>query len=716
MKKKSRFLTGLLSAVMALSLFALPAAAAAGEEGTTPTPPASTIDTGRTGSITIHKYEYNGTGGQAGTGEASDENNVPKDTVGNVEGAKALDGVTFEIYKVLDADNLVKYYNNPSNFAEIFDTNGKALSTSLTENDAWTKYAEERTDGKIGYTWKENAVSTNTALFHSDVTVGGKVTFNSLPVGLYLVIEKDAPSQVTDASAPFFVSIPMTRQNANGNTEWLYTVEVFPKNKTTYGDISLVKDGYVGGPTDGNVPEKLKGVTFKLYQFTGKNGVAPFTGAPSTDWKEIIGTTANGSAVNTVTNENGEITVSGLAAGDYCFVEDAVGDNQAYIIDQRPYYFRMNNNSTSQAFTFNAEGSVNLVGVQPSKNLKIQANDYRPDVEKQVKKDNGYDARADYSIGDYIPYRVTVTVPENIANLKTFVVTDKPENLEFVQGDAQHPFAVTCGNDTISTNAYIVTKNANRGFDLTFTAASLENYKGQKIVIDYYAKLLSTAKSDTTGNRNMVSLKYTNKIDANGNPVEGSEKEIQDNVVVYSFGIKVKKTDERGNLLDGVEFDLYRADKNGQANLSDFGWKDSDVKLTKVNTTPLVTANGMIKVNGLADGTYYLVETKTLKDYNLLSKAVEVKLNITYTAKWEKQGRYEDGKLIHHSTKNFTETFTNGDEDDPTFMTTTVINRKGFNLPVTGGFGTLLFSGIGALLVVGGIGVLMSIKKKKGNA
>ncbi len=48
-------------------------------------------------------------------------------------------------------------------------------------------------------------------------------------------------------------------------------------------------------------------------------------------------------------------------------------------------------------------------------------------------------------------------------------------------------------------------------------------------------------------------------------------------------------------------------------------------------------------------------------------------------------------------------------------LTTTVINRKGFNLPTTGGFGTLLFSAIGALLVVGGVGVLMSTKKKKGN-
>lgn len=715
MKKKSRFLTGLLSAVMALSLFALPAAAV-GEGETTPTTTASTIDKNEEGSITIHKYEYNGTGGQAGTGEASDENNVPKNKVGDVEGAKPLDGVTFEIYKVLDADNLVKYYNNPTGFTEIVDTNGNTLSTSLIESEAWAKYAEERTDGKIGYEWKKSAVSTETTLFHRDVTKDGKVTFSSLPVGLYLVIEKDAPSQVTGASAPFFVSIPMTRQNANGNTEWLYTVEAFPKNKTTYGDISLVKYGYVGGPTEGNEPEKLKGVTFKLYQFTGENDVVPFTGTSSNVWKEITGTTANGSTVNTVTNESGEITVSGLAAGDYCFVEDAVGDNQAYIIDQRPYYFRMNSNSTSQAFTFSADGSVNLVGDQASKNLKIQANNYRPDVEKQVKKDNGYDARADYSIGDYIPYRVTVTVPENIANLKTFVVTDKPENLEFVQGDTTHPFAVTCGNDTISPDAYAVTKNANKGFDLKFTATSLEKYKGQKIVIDYYAKLLDTAKSDTTGNHNMVSLKYTNKIDANGTPVDGSEKEIQDNVVVYSFGIKVKKTDGSGNPLDGVEFNLYRVDENGEFNLSDFGWKGSNVKLTKVNNAPLVTDNGMIKVNGLADGTYYLVETKTLKDYNLLSKAVKVDLSIAYTASWTDEKTYDiNGNLIHHSTTDFKEKFANGDENDPTFLTTTVINRKGFTLPTTGGFGTLLFSAIGALLVVGGVGVLMSIKKKKGN-
>ena len=59
--KLKRFLTGVLSAVMALSVCALPAAAD-GEGATTvedPTNPkltASTIDKTQVGSITIHKY------------------------------------------------------------------------------------------------------------------------------------------------------------------------------------------------------------------------------------------------------------------------------------------------------------------------------------------------------------------------------------------------------------------------------------------------------------------------------------------------------------------------------------------------------------------------------------------------------------------------------------------------------------------------------------
>ncbi|MUT97608.1 MAG: LPXTG cell wall anchor domain-containing protein [Subdoligranulum sp.] len=124
----------------------------------------------------------------------------------------------------------------------------------------------------------------------------------------------------------------------------------------------------------------------------------------------------------------------------------------------------------------------------------------------------------------------------------------------------------------------------------------------------------------------------------------------------------------------------------------------------------------MISVEGLSNGKYKLIETKTDKEYNLLQKPVDVSLTIQYTTNWGINETYEDGKLVKKTYKNTT--FNSAADKNATLTAnpvTTVVNRKGINLPVTGGFGTLLFSGIGALLVVGGVGVLMSIKKKKGN-
>ena len=72
MKKAKRFLTGLLSAALALSLCAMPAMATSYAD--TPT-----INPDRYGSLTIYKYE----------GDEAKEDNL-------------LDGVTFTAYQVAD--------------------------------------------------------------------------------------------------------------------------------------------------------------------------------------------------------------------------------------------------------------------------------------------------------------------------------------------------------------------------------------------------------------------------------------------------------------------------------------------------------------------------------------------------------------------------------------------------------------------------------------
>lgn len=123
--------------------------------------------------------------------------------------------------------------------------------------------------------------------------------------------------------------------------------------------------------------------------------------------------------------------------------------------------------------------------------------------------------------------------------------------------------------------------------------------------------------------------------------------------------------------------------------------------------------DGKAQVDGLANGTYYLVETATVNGYNLLSGPVKVTIQVSYKKSWTVKNDYVDGKLVHQKETEDEEYF-GGKPGAPGngYILTTIINRKGFNLPTTGGFGTLLFSGIGVLLVVAGVGVLLSLKKK----
>lgn len=81
-----RFFAGILTTAMVTSAMALSGFAV--DEVIT-----DTIDTSKEVSLTIHKYEYNDTDGNVGTGSANDE--VP-------DGAKTLSGVEFTVYKVAD--------------------------------------------------------------------------------------------------------------------------------------------------------------------------------------------------------------------------------------------------------------------------------------------------------------------------------------------------------------------------------------------------------------------------------------------------------------------------------------------------------------------------------------------------------------------------------------------------------------------------------------
>lgn len=732
--KLKRFLTGVLSAVMALSVCALPAAAA--DEGATTTAPStSTIDTGKKGSITIHKYLVEGNvTGSSNYGEKLTDGPA-------YEAAK---DVGFSIYQVMTAEELVAYYNGKDN-TEPKASDYKIDATKAKVTKGSKEYKRFRDEQK------------------TDAT--GVTTFNQLEVGLYLVVETTKPAAVTEEVEPFLVSVPMTKVGESGKddpTQWLYDIHVYPKNSTQTGTICLKKQGLVGGGAIDNTPKDLNGVKFRLERLKeGKN-------VGDTDaWEIVKNGTSDVYTTDTVDSQNGIIKVEGLYPGTYRFTEvgyadSAAGVDKKYILDTAASYtFKIEATPDGQKVTKLDDSNSDY----EIKGTIITVTNYAPDVDKQVvNRTDGktYQEAADYAVGDKIPYRIAVTIPTNIAKLKTFYLTDTPENLDDDTSTINFYKNPECTAQIVdktsllknSITVYPADTAKGSGFKIDFDPKKLTSYAGKTIYITYDATLNKGADTTTAGNHNKVDLTYSNKVKPDGadEVADTDHNHIEDTAVVYTFQIDIFKTDGSKKALDDVEFDLYEEVTKGtvgtltEEKAKALGFTNTSVAYKKVDHG--VTANGgKLTFTGLSNSKtakpdasrYWLVETKTKDGYNLLGAPVEAKLDIVYKTTWKEENTFENGVLVKHSHDANTETFktpidgsqTNGGTQPGTeksadasrgekvtygILSTEIINKKGFQLPVTGGFGTLLFSGIGVLLVLAGVAVLFSMKKKNDRA
>lgn len=706
MKKVKRFLTGLLSAALALSLCAMPAMAADNGETPARTTTESVINPNQTGSITINKYEYNNTSADGPRDDGEGGTAIPV-------GAKKLNGVEFTIYKVQDVDWLKQYY-------QYTGTDG---SKNTVNQPKVSDYVE---NGKIKTEYENTKVASKKT--GEGQEADGQVKFDELKLGLYVVIETGKPDSVTKATDPFLVSVPMTSIDKQN---WLYDIIVNPKNKTEYAGITLQKKGKTGSQEDTTV---MGGYEFKLEKYSESTG----------SWTEITKATKNGvdNAGDPLklktSSEDGRIVISDLSAGVYRFTEKTTTGNCGYIVDGKTHYiFRVKGSNIEEITNedekakYSETGYNNVFNAKDASGNQVNIYNHRPDVDKEVTKRDGTPGKeADYSIGDRVPYVVTVKVPENITSLKKFVLEDKPTNLI----DDVASVKVYNGDAKVS-GFYTVAAKDGVGFTITFNPSKMADYAGVTLTIKYEAVLQPGAVATVEGNSNTIKLSYSNQILPTTTPGEEpnpSENTIEDHTFVYTFKIKIEKTAEnKTTRLAGVKFDLYKSVKT--ADLTQQETNDSItnevarklglpvsedttwVKITTLTTSDSedLTIKGTAEYKGLADGTYYLVETETVDGYNLLSAPVKVELSVSAKTEWVKKSTYDEkGNLVKHDVTKKNTTFENSQDATTGYTLTTIINRKGFDLPTTGGFGTLLFSGIGVLLVVAGVGVLLSLKKK----
>lgn len=731
MKKMKKFLAGLLTLAMTVATVAIqtPMTAKAAQ--------IPTIDTTKKGSLTIHKYEYNGTGG-TGTGSSTDLNNGVLNGNINVGDANdsskndpaiPLPNVTFRVTYVADLDD----YYGPED-AALPTVESLTNDTSGTYKDTYYNDANNKVDtiATVGQ-WKEVTTTTD-----------GTANLTDLPLGIYLVQEISAPAQITGKVADFLVSIPMTNADEN---DWKYDVHVFPKNKSTYAGISLLKQGKIGDDADDAVAV-LQGATFVL-QLKGTDG--KWTTVTANNKGEAVGT----DGVLT-TDATGVISVDNLAPGEYRFVETGVPEDSGYIMDGTTVYeFTIAGAAGMDTDNTSYEMGAVLIGGKVSTDANnFTVTNYKPDVEKQVKNRDVastetndtkiWDNDSDYSVGDVVPYRIKVDVPANVADLVEFTLSDTMDNQTY-KVDSLKIYKEAALETEILANQYTV-DTATSAWSIAFNTATnvgktdqtitsiLKDYAGKSIYIYFEATLNDDAVVTAEGNDNTVKLSYSNEIlpsTQDGNPNEPTDPDnpdapssdvITDQATAYTFKIAVEKVDgtDTNTKLQGVMFDLYR--KVGAV---------EDTKLipaANLKTDPvsgltgqyelvkkdLTTDNkGKVTVNGLENGEYYLVETQTNDGYNLLKEPVKVEIAVTYTTKTTTTIVTDATGVTTKTTVVENETFSGGDTDNNGTYTTQIKNNKGFTLPTTGGVGTYIFVFVGVSMMAAAVILFFTTKKKE---
>lgn len=373
-------------------------------------------------------------------------------------------------------------------------------------------------------------------------------------------------------------------------------------------------------------------------------------------------------------------------------IEDEVTE---YIFDGLEYgYYLVYQTGTSKL-------QSSLTSVSTLKN-EVELKGSTPTIEKTADLDN-------VTIGQVVTYTVKGEVPDTtgyedyIYKIQDTLST----GLDFTDQDGAapeagvYPVSVTVQGGTPEIVNAVLTGADNREMtiDLSAWVKSHQDRIGQSFTVTYYAKVNENA---VVTEKNKASLEY-------GNDPQNTTTTKPSEVKTPTYPLNINKTDMESKMLAGATFRLYK--KLEDANAAN----DKAIRVTgtagkyivaadqSINTMDMISAGDQItdqkynlQLNGLAEGTYYLVETKAPDGYNKLSKPVTVTITKSVTED------VNDWTL----TKDMNETLQDKILD--------IKNNTGTLLPETGGMGTVIFAVIAVILIAGvAISFVVSRRKEK---
>ena len=613
------------------------------------------VDTSKTGSITIHKYDMTAAK-QAGVNTSQFTPTGKQDAAAEAALEKyAIKGVEFSYLRVGDVEQqsengkIQMIYELPTTIQQIL---GLTSSDAAKTEGSKTYFTSQQINEKLAKALEDNTVTKDkledymgkngTAM--DETNANGVTSKDKLPLGLYLIVETKAPENVTYTTNPWFVQLPSTDSKGD---DWFYDVICYPKNET--GNPTLDKR-VRNNPDQNNVTTAN---TDRLADFTSARNEYKYQSTVTASKAERLD--------YQFISKLPHITSSTTYLSTYTF-NDTMANGMTYGKDAVIAIYE----------TKDAADRTNVNNVEKSGALAVwKSSDTDPKFAVTYGKS-----------GDDPTMKIEMTKAGlNELNKKysdkyivVYYTAKVNTNDSVVLGDKGNPNDVSLTWKRTSTNYYDILKD--------------------KCIVYSYGYDLTKKFSDDKGDATKVRFVVKNKTDNYYLVATGS------NGVYQVTGKSATEADatqfspsSAGKLvINGIEADEYAFTETH----SDAGYsllkKDITVKVTetKANITPTIANITGIQSKADTDSTANDgVANGTALNNNVTVQTIAASATV------------DDTKA----------TMTKHGESDNAYINMEVINQKQFLLPLTGGTGSYLLIIVG--VVVAGCGVMVLRRNKK---
>lgn len=384
------------------------------------------------------------------------------------------------------------------------------------------------------------------------------------------------------------------------------------------------------------------------------------------------------------------------------------------------YYLAKDKDNT---VTGNDAQTLYIVNVVGNSAVTITRKVDKPTFQKKVKDTNdstgsttNWQDSADYDVNDEVPFQLTATLPANeddFAAYKTYKLVFTDNQSAGLTYPAADGFIVKYGDTVVPSTQYTLTLNpTTTAADSTFTLTindvkSLKDVNGDaitvaaggKFTVEYESTLNDKAVIGSTGNPNEAKLQYSNNPNYTGEGANSPTGETpKDKVIVFTYQLNVNKTFDQGTPADNdlPKFTLYKSYKSGEQE----EWRKVGEEITVTKTSNGTETKYTASFPRIDDGNYKLVESHTPAGYNTAADTL-----FTVTAE-------HDIEAVNPLLISLKIDQTDGNTTNGTVQAN-VVNKKGSNLPSTGGMGTVLLYVAGiAVFVLAGATLVMALRRR----